>query len=119
MTAGGGDEWFDGTAGRTEEEQAFLEALRVEAARSRWGLTPDDTASCPSMVPLYLSVDIPAMATFPGARAARQLELTLWPRDSHHGLRLDGLWGNADTPLDDVWVIEGGKLLRCRSRGEG
>ncbi len=60
--------------------------------------------------PLYLSVDLPAMTTFPGNRAARQLELALWPTDSHQGLRLDGDWGNDSTPLDDVWFIDGGRL---------
>jgi len=105
------EEWFGGTDGRTEEEQAFLSAVRAAAASSGWGITAGATASMSLDVPLYLSVDVPAMTTFPGTRAARQLEVTLWPEDSHRGLRLDGLWGNSDTPLDDVWVFEGGKLL--------
>lgn len=111
VMAGAGDEWFEGTAGRTEEERAFFDALRVGAARSHWGIAPGHTASMSFLVPLYLTVDIPAMANFPGRRAARQLELTVWPWDSHEGLRLDGVWGNGHTPLDDVWVIEGGKLF--------
>jgi hypothetical protein len=106
-----GGEWFGGTDGRSEDEGRFLEALRAVAAGVNWEITPDETFAMPLGVPLYLSVDVPAMATFPGTRAARQLELTLWPRDSHQGLRLDGFWGNSDTPLDDVWVLEGGKLL--------
>ena len=80
MTAAKGDEWFDGPAGRTEEERAFLDALRAAAAGSSWGITPDDTTSMLFDVPLYLAVDIPAMATFPGTRAARQLELAPGPR---------------------------------------
>jgi hypothetical protein len=103
--------WFDGTDGRTDDERAFLDALRHLAASSDWAIVPDDTWSVPLGVPLYLSIDIPAMSSFPGTRAAHQLEVALWPPDSHRGLRLDGFWGNSATPLDDFWPLEGGKLL--------
>ena len=104
------EEWFYGADGRDAGEQSFLDALRAVAATSSWGISPEETSCMTSGAPLYLSVDLPAMTTFPGNRAARQLELTLWPTDSHQGLRLDGDWGNDDTPLDDVWFIEGGRL---------
>lgn len=103
-------QWFDGTDGRTDDERALLDALRGLASSSDWAIG-HDTWPVALGVPLYLSIDIPALSTFRGTRAAHQLEAARWPPDSHRGLRLDGFWGNSATPLDDFWPLEGGKLL--------
>jgi hypothetical protein len=65
----------------------------------------------PVGVPLYLSVDVPALAPLASARVAQNLEVQLWPQDSFRGLRLEGTWGDSQYPFDSVWTVDEGALM--------
>jgi hypothetical protein len=89
--------WFNGADGRNPAEVRYLGTLREAAARAQWEISPDQTESAHTGIPLYVSVEISAMKPFRADRCAPSLEAELWPADSIYGVRLEGCWGTAAT----------------------
>lgn len=111
MTADDGPgRWFYGADGRDPAEVRFLGALREAAAPAQWQVSPEQTESAHMGIPLYVSVEVPALKPFRAGRCAPSLEVGLWPADSIYGARLEGCWGDSRYPMDSVTTVESGEL---------
>lgn len=104
------DKWFRGADGRNAAEVRYLDALRNAASTASWKLAGADTDSAHVGIPLYVSVEVPALKPFRDGRCAPSLEAQLWPADSIYGLRLEGCWGDSRYPMDSVTTVESGEL---------
>ncbi len=104
------DGWFSGADGRNTVEIRYLEALRKAAATASWELSARETESAHIGIPLYVSVEVPALTPFSDGRCAPSLEAELWPADSIYGVRLEGCWGDSRYPMDSVTTVESGEL---------
>ncbi len=81
--------WFPNETGRNDQEKAFLDQLRLEAASWRIDeLSPQDTSSQRWLTPLYVDVEVPRV-TIPRST----LQVAYWT-SGWYGSALQGVWGD-------------------------
>jgi hypothetical protein len=81
--------WFPDETGRNDQERAFLDQLRLQAASWRIeDVSPGDTSSERWLTPLYIDVEVPRI-TIPRST----LQVAYWT-SGPYGSALHGTWGD-------------------------